>query len=157
MNKLIEVQNEIKKVSNSMIAVCFQLEDLLSASLVSRNAKENDSSFLVLANNLSVSINGLLQRKAEQFNEKAHESNAQAEANHDKAGSAMWHSENELRYSVIAEAISEISCEFMKECKLNNLRTDWNDLNQSKVKQVTKGDMNAYREKLGLNPIGLNK
>ena len=65
----------------------------------------------------------------------------------------MWHSENELRYSVIAEAISEISCEFMKECKLNNLRTDWNDLNQSKVKQVTKGDMNAYREKLGLEPL----
>ena len=153
MNKLIDLENELKEITNMAINVMFRMEDYISMALTARKAKENESSFLVLANNLSVSTNGVLQRKAEQFNEKAHESNAQAEANHNKSGSAMWHSENELKYSVVAEAISDISCEFMKACKKNELLISWEHLNQSKVKQVSKGDMNAYREKLGLEPL----
>tara|TARA_R110002126_G_C10270667_1_gene484032 strand:+ start:187 stop:705 length:519 start_codon:yes stop_codon:yes gene_type:complete len=153
MTKLIDLENELKEITNMAINVMFRMEDYISMALTARKAKENESSFLVLANNLSVSMNGVLQRKAEQFNEKAHESNAQAEANHNKSGSAMWHSENELKYSVVAEAISDISCELMKSCKQNELLISWEHLNQSKVKQVSKGDMNAYREKLGLEPL----
>ena len=41
----------------------------------------------------------------------------------------------------------------MKSCKQNELLISWEHLNQSKVKQVSKGDMNAYREKLGLEPL----
>ena len=131
MSKLIDQEKELREITNMLVNVTFRIEDYISMALKARNAKENDSSFLILAHNLSVSMNGILQRKSEQYNEKAHESNALAEANHNKAGSAMWHSENEHRYSIVAEAISDLSCEFMKSCKLNELRTDWNDLNQA--------------------------
>ena len=149
-----EVQEQITKVTVKLIQSINELEDIISLAITARNAKANDSSFLVLANNLSVSVTSLLQRKGEMFNEKAHESKAQAQFNHDKAGSAMWHSENELRYSVIAETISDMALCWESLCKDYHLRTDWNDLNKDNIKtKASTADVNVVRKKLGLEPL----
>ena len=149
-----EVQQQITKVTVKLMEAINELEDIISLAIKARNAKENDSSFLILANNLSVSITGLLQRKNEMFNEKAHESKAQAQFNHDKAGSAMWHSENELRYSIIADTVSDMANCWTSLCKDYHLRTDWNDLNKDNIKtKASTADVNVVRKKLGLEPL----
>ena len=148
-----KLQNEIVNATSMLMKGIDALENITRLAIDEGKAKPNQSDWIYLGNHISVYVNYQLQKKVEELTEKAHEANAQAEANHAKAGSAIYYSENEKRHTVVRDALDDCQKSWSELCKNFGFRTDWNDLNDKPINKPSVTDVNVVRKNLGLEPL----
>ena len=148
MDKLI---NKIVKLISDSIN---EMEDLTKQAIEDNNCKPNKSGFTNIADAFAINICYSLRTSAEWHKQKSHDAGIQAQANHKRAGSAMFWSETEHREKVVSETISELLEVFVQQAKTLGYATSWNDLkSEVKAVEIPLSSINEMRNKQGLKPL----
>tara|TARA_R100001082_G_C4287012_1_gene126463 strand:- start:83 stop:538 length:456 start_codon:yes stop_codon:yes gene_type:complete len=148
MDKLI---NKIVKLISDSIN---EMEDLTKQAIKDNSCKPNKSGFTNIADAFAINICYSLRTSAEWHKQKSHDAGIQAQANHKRAGSAMFWSETEHREKVVSETISELLEVFVQQAKDLGYATSWNDLkSEVKAVEIPLSSINEMREQQGLKPL----
>ena len=148
MDKLI---NKIVKLISDSIN---EMEDLTKKAIEDNSCKPNKSGFTNIADAFAINICYSLRTSAEWHKQKSHDAGIQAQANHKRAGSAMFWSETEHREKVVSETISELLEVFTQQAKTLGYATSWNELkSEVKAVEIPLSSINEMRNKQGLKPL----
>mgnify|MGYP003138645698 CR=1 FL=1 len=153
-----ELESDIKLSCQMAIDWCNFTEELMKKSLVLNKCKDDNSEWVYIANNVTTTLLRVYEQKLDVYKQKAHESQQLGMANYNKAGSVVYHGENERKYTVMSEMYEALSESFLPLVKENAYRIDWSDLKESKnTGEINVDQYNQAREALGLTPVTLNK
>ena len=153
-----ELESEIKQGSKMVIDGLDLIEATIKKALVLNNCKEDNTEWVYVANNITTALVRVFDTKFDVYQQKAHESKQLGMANYSKAGSVVYHGENEKKYQVISEMYEALSESLLPLVRENGYRVDWSDLKESKNSgQISVDQYNQAREALGLTPVSLNK
>ena len=153
-----ELESDIKLSCQMAIDLCNFIEELMKKSLVLNKCKDDNSEWVYIANNVTTTLLRVYEQKVDVYKQKAHESQQLGMANYSKAGSVVYHGENEKKYTVISEMYEALSESLLPLVRENGYRVDWSDLKESKnTSQISVDQYNQAREALGLTPVSLNK
>jgi uncharacterized protein YkwD len=158
-NNLSVSDLEIEIVSNSQLLIdaLDKIEESFKKALKSKSCKEDLSEWVYLANNITTAVVRTLDSKIDSYKQKAHESQKLAIENYKKSGSATWHTENEAKFTVIAETLEAYANAFPTCITASGYRIDWKDLDNSAKRELSVEEFNKLRQAQGLKPISLDK
>jgi len=150
------MNKEINKITEDVVTVINALEELTAKAIKENNANPNKAGFTSIQDAMGIGIMYSLNSSIEFHLQRANEMQLKAQANYKNSGSATWFGENEHRERVIVECLQEIMEElgtlFSKPSI--NIATSWADLKgESKAVEIPLSDINAMREKQGLQPL----
>ena len=153
-----ELESEIKQGSKMVIDGLDLIEATIKKALVLNNCKEDNTEWVYVANNITTALVRVFDTKFDVYQQKAHESKQLGMANYSKAGSVVYHGENERKYTVVADVMEAYANAVPTHINASGYRIDWKDLEESKdIGQINIDQYNQAREALGLTPVTLNK
>jgi len=146
----------ISKTCDDVVILLNAFEEIIAKRIKDENAKPNKAGYTDFKDAGGIGFMYSLTSSIEYHLQRANESEMKAQANYKNAGSATWWGENEHRARVVAECIQEIKQELETLFKKPavNIATSWADLKgEVKAVEIPLSDINAMREKQGLQPL----
>tara|TARA_R110000850_G_scaffold99396_1_gene205905 strand:- start:11 stop:472 length:462 start_codon:yes stop_codon:yes gene_type:complete len=150
------MNKEINKITEDVVTVINALEEVTAKAIKDNNANPNKAGFTSIQDAMGIGIMYSLNSSIEFHLQRANEMQLKAQANYKNSGSATWFGENEHRERVIVECLQEImeELETLFSKPSVNIAKSWADLKgESKAVEIPLSDINAMREKQGLQPL----